>query len=235
MKHIIRVAIASSVLVCASFAQTSFKYVAINFPGAFSTQANGINNGGEIVGTYMPSACTGSCVTHGFKFVNKKFTRIDIPGATSTTAEGVNDFGDIVGTFIGSNTTITHGFLLHHTGRLEILDLTGLDQSNTTPLGINKNLTVVGSYIDDSSSGIGFIWQNGRFTRFDLGGGAIQQSINDISNPGVMIGFFFKAGESRTFVKAGKDLDILPDFIRQPSTAQAAGVEWPRRYRRYGF
>ena len=143
MKHIIRVAIASSVLVCASFAQTSFKYVAINFPGAFSTQANGINNGGEIVGTYTTSACTASCVSHGFKFVNNKFISINIPGASSTTAEGVNDFGDIVGTFIGSNPTITHGFLLHHTGRLETLDLTGANQSNTTPLGINKNLTVV--------------------------------------------------------------------------------------------
>lgn len=220
-----RIILVCFALTSITFAQTQFKYVSINFPGAFSTQVNGINNGGEIVGTYMKTSCTGTCVTHGFKFVNSKFTTVDIPGASSTTVEGVNDFGDLVGSFINSsNTTISHGFLLHHTGRLETLDLTGQDQSNTTPLGINKNLTVVGSFIDDSSQGVGFIWQNGKFTRFDLGGGAIQQSINDISNLGVMIGFFFKNGQSHAFIKSGSDLDVLPDFRTESSTAQAGGV-----------
>ncbi len=206
-------------------AQTSFKYVAINYPGAFSTQATGINNGGEIVGTYMKSSCTVSCATRGFKYVNKTFTSINFPGAFSTSVEGVNDYGDIVGSYTTSaDAVITHGFLMLHSGHFETLDLTGVSQSNTSPLGVNKYLTVVGSYIDDSSAGVGFIWKNGTFTKVDLGGGAVQQSLNDDSNLGVMVGFFSRNGVPHMFLKSGSDVDILPNTRLKAGTMQSGGV-----------
>jgi len=206
-------------------AQTSFKYVSINYPGAYSTQANGINNGGEIVGTYTKSSCTVSCVTRGFKYVNKTFTSINFPGAYSTSVEGVNDYGDIVGSYITSaDAVITHGFLLLHGGHFETLDLTGLSQSNTSPFGVNKYLTVVGSYIDDSSAGVGFIWKNGNFTKVDLGGGAVQQSLNDDSNLGVMVGFFSRNGVPHMFLKKGSDVDVLPNTRTKAGTMQSGGV-----------
>lgn len=224
-RTLLRIVFGCLALTSLGAAQTSFKYVSINFPGAYSTQANGINNGGEIVGTYMKSACTGTCATRGFKYAGGKFTSINFPGAFSTSVNGVNDYGDVVGTYLNTaGDVIGHGFLLLHTGHFETLDLSGVSQSNTTPLAINKYLTVVGSYIDDSSSGVGFIWKNGTFTKFDLGGGAIQQSLNGDSNLNVMIGFYSSNGQSHMFLKSGSDLDVLPNTRLKAGTMQSGGV-----------
>jgi hypothetical protein len=224
-RTVARIAFAFLAISSIAFAQTSFKYVSINFPGAFSTQANGINNGGEIVGTYLKTICSGSCATHGFKYVNGKYTTINFPGAFSTSVNGVNDYGDIVGSYITSaDAAITHGFLLLHTGHFETLDLTGVSQSNTTPLAVNKYLTVVGSYIDDSSAGVGFIWKNGSFTKVDLGGGAVQESLNGVSNPGLMVGFFSRNGQPHIFVKSGTDVDVLPNTRSKAGTMESGGV-----------
>jgi probable HAF family extracellular repeat protein len=65
-------------------------------PGASMTQAFGINDRGEVVGTYTVG--TGdNAVTHGFTWANGKFTTVDYPAASSTALNGVNDEGDIVG------------------------------------------------------------------------------------------------------------------------------------------
>jgi hypothetical protein len=77
----------------------------IDVPGATSTQAQGINPQGEIVGQY-----TAGGTTHGFLLdMQGSFTSIDVPGATSTIAQGINPQGEIVGTYSVGATT--HGFL----------------------------------------------------------------------------------------------------------------------------
>jgi hypothetical protein len=66
------------------------------FPGASATQAFGLNDVGEVVGTY--NVGTGNnAVTHGFTWMNGTFTSVDIPAASATFINGVNDEGDIVG------------------------------------------------------------------------------------------------------------------------------------------
>ena len=73
------------------------------FPGATSTSAAGINNRGEIVGSY-----TDSSGTHGFIFANGVFTRFDVSfpsiNVTRTAAAGINDLGEIVPYRLGSTT-----------------------------------------------------------------------------------------------------------------------------------
>lgn len=65
-------------------------------PGAAMTQAFGINDNGEVVGTYTVG--TGNnAVTHGFTWWNGKFTTVNYPAASSTALNGVNDEGDTVG------------------------------------------------------------------------------------------------------------------------------------------
>ncbi len=65
-------------------------------PGAAMTQAFGINDRGEVVGTYTVG--TGNnAVTHGFTWWDGRFTTVNYPQASSTALNGVNDEGDVVG------------------------------------------------------------------------------------------------------------------------------------------
>jgi uncharacterized membrane protein len=65
----------------------------IDPPGSIGTYVGGINNAGEVVGTYGEAVFKG----HGFLFKSSVYTIIDVPGASSTGITGVNDQGEIVG------------------------------------------------------------------------------------------------------------------------------------------
>ena len=203
-------------VVCLAMAGTAFSqinsstyhYVAINFPGAASTEAHGINNFGEIVGFFNlgVAGCEfGStlCTFHGFKLKNKVFTCVDIPGATNTRILGVNDAGDVAGDYMTSDGHI-HGFLLHHTGTLQKINQPG--SSFTTASGVNNSLTVAGTGIT------GFIWKNGVFTKVDITNhtvGGESETINGISNLGVIVGSLFRQDFQNAWQKAGSDLDVF--------------------------
>src|SRR5436309_14884918 len=66
----------------------------IDYPGATSTQAWGINPRGDIVGVY-----TSAGQDHGFLLSGGNFSTIDFPGATITVPADINDRGDIVGVY----------------------------------------------------------------------------------------------------------------------------------------
>src|SRR5260370_20998621 len=75
-------------------------FTAIDFPGAVSTRAFGINDKGRVVGRYQDSGGN----VHGFLLKNGAFTAIDVPGATGfTVARGINNSGDIVGNYVDSS------------------------------------------------------------------------------------------------------------------------------------
>ena len=79
-----------------------------------SLDNGGINERGDIVGTYCDTAvpCAISPTgNHGFLISNDEFTTIDLPGVVSTAALGINARGDIVGAYFNS-TGGAHGFLL---------------------------------------------------------------------------------------------------------------------------
>lgn len=81
--------------------------------GPVSLDKGGINERGDVVGTYCDSAVPCLVVltgTHGFLFSANEFTTIDIPGAVATSASGINVRGDIVGAY--SDGSHFHGFLL---------------------------------------------------------------------------------------------------------------------------
>jgi probable HAF family extracellular repeat protein len=62
------------------------------------TQAFGVNDSGEVVGTYT-TGTGNAAVTHGFTWKNGKYASVNISGASSTAINGVNDEGDLVGFF----------------------------------------------------------------------------------------------------------------------------------------
>jgi hypothetical protein len=74
----------------------------------------GLNERGDIVGTYCDSAAPCEITpfgTHGFLISGDDFRTIDVPGAVVTLGFGINDRGDIVGSYRDTNGR-THGFLL---------------------------------------------------------------------------------------------------------------------------
>ncbi|HEX3585003.1 MAG TPA: hypothetical protein VH024_03365 [Candidatus Angelobacter sp.] len=64
----------------------------IDFPGATSTAAEGINDRGDIVGIYFDNTGT----LHGFLQQNGALTTIDVPGAILAFPFEINDRGQIV-------------------------------------------------------------------------------------------------------------------------------------------
>jgi YD repeat-containing protein len=70
-------------------------FSSISTPGT----PTGINDKGQIVGTYYPDP-TNQYVYHGFLYSGGSFTTIDYPGATATSVSGINASGQIVGSYI---------------------------------------------------------------------------------------------------------------------------------------
>src|SRR5437762_14255298 len=85
----------------------TFVPMTIQYPGSTSTVARGINNSGEVVGTY---SCAAACInpvtgevssagTHGFLLQDGLYTRIDVDGGTATIARGISEQGAVVGQY----------------------------------------------------------------------------------------------------------------------------------------
>jgi hypothetical protein len=74
------------------------RFVTLAVPGASMTQAFGVNDRDEVVGTYTDGTGN-SATTHGFTWrPGHGFSTVDDPhGVGTTTINGVNDRGDLVG------------------------------------------------------------------------------------------------------------------------------------------
>ena len=80
----------------------------IDVPGSTGSDLGGINEVGEIVGTFQDTAGR----SHGFaRTPTGTFVTIDMPGATATNLNAVNSNGQIVGMFVVAKTV--HGYLQH--------------------------------------------------------------------------------------------------------------------------
>src|SRR5439155_20167964 len=99
--------------------QPSFDFRTIEVPAAKRTIAWGIDDGGQIVGSYDDSVGT-----HGFVLRDDKFTTIDFPGAAFTVALGIGAHGEIVGAYRmpGEPAVNFHGFLRSGEGRFDRVD-----------------------------------------------------------------------------------------------------------------
>jgi uncharacterized membrane protein len=85
-------------------------FTAINYPAATFTEPRGINNAGQIVGTYGELDQVDT-IEHGFLYNlnDGTYTAINYPAAFITYAWGINDAGQIVGEY--ENNYGIHGFL----------------------------------------------------------------------------------------------------------------------------
>jgi probable HAF family extracellular repeat protein len=78
----------------------------LSVPGSTSTEAYGINDAEQILGTYYDA----NNVRHGFLLSGGSYSTLDPPGSIRTFAFGINDAGAIVGEY-GDAAGNVHGFL----------------------------------------------------------------------------------------------------------------------------
>ena len=135
-----------------AFAQTD-TFTSITYPGANMTHAQGINDAGDIVGTYRDAGN----LYHGFLLSGGKFTSIDFPGAKQTWAMGINSHGDISG-YYGLD-GVQHGFLLSK-GKFTALDCPG--DGVTVIYGINTAGDMAGYFAPSGGKpSQGLLWSGG--------------------------------------------------------------------------
>ena len=116
----------------------------LEYPGAVSTNAQGINARGDVVGIYTDTAG----LQHGFLRRRGEFATIDYPKARITAARGIGPNGEIVGTYqrVGESGVAAHGFLLTTQGKFLSMDFPG--HTNTIPQRLLADGTVLGCYHD---------------------------------------------------------------------------------------
>ncbi|HWC19303.1 MAG TPA: hypothetical protein VG498_19990 [Terriglobales bacterium] len=168
--------------------KAQYTFTSIDYPGGTETVARGINNHGDIVGSYriVPPI-------HALLFSNGNFIPLaptTALGANYSDAFKSNDRGDVVG-YVTTDDGFSHGFLLSG-GNLTMLDFPGA--SNTVAVGINEADVVVGWYdvgpFDEDgnpSAQHGFIWSGGNFVQVDVPG-ASDTGVTGINARGDLVG-----------------------------------------------
>jgi hypothetical protein len=90
----------------AGFILQDGKLTQLQHPGSSFTQALGVNNSDDVVGSFVD----GNGVTHGFVYDHGNWQTVDGPDATSTVINGINNHDALVGFFTlqdGQNTNTT--------------------------------------------------------------------------------------------------------------------------------
>src|SRR6267378_772432 len=211
----------SLVSVSAAWAAKTETFVptTIQYPGSTSSTARGINNSGDIVGTYV---CAAACVNpmtgetstpgvHGFLRQDGVYTRIDVPGGTGTVARGISEQGTIVGHYnVG---TVTHGFAYFEGFYLNPIDVPAEDFDHpasplrdTLPVRISPKGDIVGCFHEDNQAMTtmhGFLLHHGKFTVLITPHNADDRTSRDsdtmsngVASTGEIVGFYLSSGVS---------------------------------------
>ena len=132
------------------FVYTGGSFSPIDVPGSLFTVAQGINDSGQIVGSFQDA--TGGHAVHGYVYTGGSFSPIDVPGASQQTyATGINDGSQVVGIF--ATTTGARTFV-YTGGSFSPIDVPGSLYTNA--YGINDSGQIVGLF-GDATGEHGFI------------------------------------------------------------------------------
>ena len=209
------------VSVAAAQAATTEAFVptSLQYPGSSSTTARGINDSGDIVGTYTCAASAGCTLTgaaatagpHGFLLQDGAFTRIDVPGGTGTVARGIGAQGIVVGQYTVAG--VTHGFA-YLDGQYDYpidvpasyFDNPLSTARNTLPIRISPQGDIVGCFHEGTQTMTtmhGWLLRNGTFTVLSTPHNAGDTESHDpdtmnngIAPTGTIVGFYFSSGVS---------------------------------------
>ena len=186
------------VFVTPAKATNDYSFTTIDYPGAIGISATGINNAGQIVGTFVLRLGCLRCVS-GFVYSGGSFTTIlQFPGDFATNVRGINDAGQIVGAYESCCGLPAHGFLFSE-GSFSTIEPPGAQAS--TAYGINNAGQIVGSYLALDGTYHGFLLSNASFTTIDFPGASqtVPQGINDA---GQIVGYYRTGGVDIVFYLA---------------------------------
>lgn len=166
-------------------------FTTIDFPGALSTDALDINNGGQIVGVYLDQGGR----EHGFELSAGTFTTIEPPGAHAA-ASGINNLGDIVGSI--SPEGDAQGFA--YSGGIFTTRIAFPGASATYAHGVNDRRQVVGYTHTLPGRSQGFAFFQGSFVPLNFRGArsTIPWGIN---NSGDIVGYYFAGDAYHGFLR----------------------------------
>jgi uncharacterized membrane protein len=161
MKRLTLLVIALLAFAASTLAQ-DFKFTSFDFPGAVFTSGRGINNHGEIAGSYRVPGFPRQAML----LIKGKFIPLapPAPDASFNEATNINDRGDITAQWADAN-GFFHGLLIRK-GDLTILDVPGA--TDTYALGVNDSGLVAGYWdlLDQNGNTLaiyGFTWKDGGF------------------------------------------------------------------------
>lgn len=140
-----------------SFTYAKGKFTTINFPKSLGTQANGINDKGEVVGLYVDS----NGAQHGFSKVGSKYASIDAPGDSSSEAWGVNNKGQI--TVFAINTAGGYEGFLYNGKTFKKISDPNAGSTGTIVRAPNNKGDISGAYFDSAGHEVGFLLHGGKF------------------------------------------------------------------------
>jgi uncharacterized membrane protein len=158
------------------------------------TSAYGINNNGDIVGTY-DGYKNGLYTSFGFLKIGDVYMTLDHPLGQFTDAYGINDAGVIVGRYGDLQSGHIHGFV-YEDGSWKTVDYPN-SAGFTMLTSINNNGEMVGlAYADNQS--FSFLYSNGEFTKISHPG-AVETDAYGINVNGVIVGSYWDGNHTKGF------------------------------------
>lgn len=167
----------------------------VAFPKAVSTQANGINDNGWIVGSYVDTLG----VTHGFYWDTKKYHKINVKGAASTQAWAINNANLITVFTLDPNGVPLDGYV-YDRKTFTNMDIPGA--TSTVIHGINNNGDINCTIFDASSNRHGVLLHAGTYTQFDDPKGVNTTRADGINDSMAMVGRYSPPDNSNAGFKA---------------------------------
>lgn len=172
------------------------RYTVFDAPGDTATVISGVNEIGEMVGTY--NELSNAPLTHGFMRFGLEFWNLDFPGAFSTNANGIcGTYGGsttrVVGSFRQSPGGPSHGFFWSISGfvPIDVPSATSTSAAGIAASISNESVRIVGTYTDAGGKTHGFRRDGlfGVFTPIDFPDavGTYPRGINDL---GQIVGYY---------------------------------------------
>jgi len=182
--------------------------------GGETSAALGINNSGEVVGSYKSGGYSGAFLDSGGVMQD-----IGSLGGSDSRAYDINDSGQIVG-YSQTSDGITHAFLYSEGTMLDLGGLGVLAGHASYARGMNNLGDAVGSYIASDGHDHAFLYSGG--TILDLGtlGPLIGTSsfANAINNSGDVVGYYETGDQAKhAFLYSGGAAYSLANLVSQAS------------------